>query len=236
MCDTCDKITLEAGSDGDSAYVYIAYASDTNGTNFSLTASNSLDYISIVSSTTPQTNNAALHSGNWVLFQGADGIATNVLYNNIVPGTTASTSYSLLDAYAVSAGTMAIGDKMVITGNISQSVNGDCQFELRFNGTQYSTKQSQFTLLSEILQMNYKVSITQASATSLYVETVALGSWPSGGSYGLDAMGSRVYMETISILDMDANAFSIEVYGRDGNTGAGATAISEQLTVELFKI
>lgn len=62
------------GIDGDNAYVYIAYASDANGTGFTLTFNPSLDYIAIKLTTTEiPTPVAADFAGLWKNYKGAAG-------------------------------------------------------------------------------------------------------------------------------------------------------------------
>jgi len=62
------------GEDGDSAYVYIAYASDNAGSGFTMTFDPALDYIAILSTDieiiSPQ---AADFSGLWKNYKGDDG-------------------------------------------------------------------------------------------------------------------------------------------------------------------
>lgn len=57
-----------------SAYVYIAYASDDQGTDFSLTPSETLDYIAIKSTTEPIASpQASDFTGLWQKYKGDDG-------------------------------------------------------------------------------------------------------------------------------------------------------------------
>lgn len=64
----------EDGEDGDSAYVYIAYASDSDGTDFTTTFNANLDYIAILSTDTeiasPQASDFA---GLWKNYKGVAG-------------------------------------------------------------------------------------------------------------------------------------------------------------------
>jgi hypothetical protein len=72
---TINRIIVHAapsGMTGQSAYVYVGYATDNAGTGFSTTPTASTKYISIISRTTPATNNAALHAGNWFAPASAD--------------------------------------------------------------------------------------------------------------------------------------------------------------------
>lgn len=63
------------GVDGDDAYVYIAYASDDTGTNFTTTFNDTLDYIAIKTTTTliasPQASDFV---GLWKNYKGVQGI------------------------------------------------------------------------------------------------------------------------------------------------------------------
>ena len=84
--------TGEAGADGQSAYVYIAYASDDQGTDFSLNFSapsgNPRTYIAILTTTTeillPAISNFA---GLWMKFIGDDGTGTGSGSDLILPAT-----------------------------------------------------------------------------------------------------------------------------------------------------
>ena len=66
--------TGAAGADGDDAYVYIAYASDANGTGFTTTFNASLNYIAIKSTATviasPQASD---FTGLWKNYKGETG-------------------------------------------------------------------------------------------------------------------------------------------------------------------
>lgn len=67
-----ELITLPTGTD--SAYVYIAYASDDQGTGFTLTFNPLLDYIAIKSTTAPITNpQASDFTGLWKNYKGETG-------------------------------------------------------------------------------------------------------------------------------------------------------------------
>jgi hypothetical protein len=64
------------GAAGANAYGYIAYASDTNGTNFSLTPSSALGFVAfLMSSTVLSPPMASNFAGKWVSFQGPAGPA-----------------------------------------------------------------------------------------------------------------------------------------------------------------
>ena len=64
----------DPGVDGEGAYVYIAYASDSSGTGFTMTFNPALDYIAIKSTnteiTTPQASD---FTGLWKNYKGATG-------------------------------------------------------------------------------------------------------------------------------------------------------------------
>jgi hypothetical protein len=55
--------------------LYVAYAADANGTNFSLAPSSALPYVAFLSTPAPITPTAASFAGRWVRFQGAAGAA-----------------------------------------------------------------------------------------------------------------------------------------------------------------
>lgn len=62
------------GADGDSAYVYIAYASDASGTGFTTTFNAALDYIAVKATTTEITTpQASDFTGLWKNYKGATG-------------------------------------------------------------------------------------------------------------------------------------------------------------------
>ncbi len=62
------------GADGDDAYVYIAYASDANGTGFTMVFNAALDYIAIKSTTVPIANPAVGDfAGLWKKYKGEPG-------------------------------------------------------------------------------------------------------------------------------------------------------------------
>lgn len=64
----------DKGDDGASAYVYIRYASDTSGTGFSATPSDSLTYIGVLATTTAiETPQASDFTGKWSLYKGPQG-------------------------------------------------------------------------------------------------------------------------------------------------------------------
>ena len=65
-----------AGAAGVSAFNYIAYASDTSGTGFSVTPGSGLNYVAfLTSSTVISSPNAGNFAGLWKQFVGADGAA-----------------------------------------------------------------------------------------------------------------------------------------------------------------
>jgi hypothetical protein len=67
---------LSGGTAGSSAYVYVGYASDTNGTGFSLTPTNGLNYVAFLASTSPISSPAASNfAGLWRQYIGAAGAA-----------------------------------------------------------------------------------------------------------------------------------------------------------------
>jgi len=68
------KIKGEDGEPGDSAYVYIAYASSAAGADFTLAFDPDLDYIAILS-TTEEISSPAVgdFAGLWKNYKGADG-------------------------------------------------------------------------------------------------------------------------------------------------------------------
>jgi hypothetical protein len=67
--------TGATGPAGASAYVYTAWASDTNGTGFSTTPAAGLTYFGVLTSDTAITPTAADLAGLWAFVQGPQGIA-----------------------------------------------------------------------------------------------------------------------------------------------------------------
>ena len=88
------------GVDGDSAYVYIAYASASDGTGFTTTFNASLDYVAILSSTTEITTPAAGNfTGLWKKYKGEDGVNGDPGSGIVWRGTwSVATSYVQYDA------------------------------------------------------------------------------------------------------------------------------------------
>ena len=63
------------GTDGEKAFVYVAYGSDSSGTGFTLTFSASLNYIAIIATSTEIPSPVASDfTGLWVKYVGLDGI------------------------------------------------------------------------------------------------------------------------------------------------------------------
>ena len=63
-----------AGTDGDDAYVYVAYASADDGTGFTMTFNAALEYIAILSTATAIAVPAAGDfAGLWCKYKGSDG-------------------------------------------------------------------------------------------------------------------------------------------------------------------
>jgi hypothetical protein len=62
------------GQDGKSAFVYVRYAADDQGTNFSSVPNINLPYISVKSSLFPLPDVKESHAGNWNKYLGEDGI------------------------------------------------------------------------------------------------------------------------------------------------------------------
>lgn len=70
-----------AGADGDSCYIYIAYASDDSGTGFTTTFNAALDYVAIlVSETEIETPEASDFAGLWKNYKGSTGAAGSMAW------------------------------------------------------------------------------------------------------------------------------------------------------------
>jgi hypothetical protein len=93
------------GTDGASSYTYIAYASDSSGTDFTMTFNSALDYIAIKTTTTPITSpQASDFVGLWKNYKGATGAAATVDVGDTTtlnPGQSASVSNSGSSSAAV---------------------------------------------------------------------------------------------------------------------------------------
>lgn len=62
-----------AGPDGENAYIYVGYASNASGDNFSLTPSDDLAYIAVLNTTTEITPQASDFAGLWRYSKGPTG-------------------------------------------------------------------------------------------------------------------------------------------------------------------
>lgn len=82
------------GNDGASAYLYVAYASDANGSNFSTTPSSSLKFRAEIHPDEPiETLTANDFAGKWVKYIGDDGNGVdNVTATTLSPGSQATAS------------------------------------------------------------------------------------------------------------------------------------------------
>lgn len=113
-----------AGEDGSSAYVYIAYASDANGTGFTTTFSPTLNYIAIKSTNTEIVSpQASDFTGLWFNYKGekgdqgpqgekGDAATVNVGTTTTgLPGTSASVVNSGSTSAAILDFTIPRGDK-----------------------------------------------------------------------------------------------------------------------------
>jgi len=114
----------DTGDDGESAYVYIAYASDTNGTGFTTTFSPTLNYIAIKSTNTEIVSpQASDFTGLWFNYKGekgdqgpqgekGDAATVNVGTTTTgLPGTSASVVNSGSTSAAILDFTIPRGDK-----------------------------------------------------------------------------------------------------------------------------
>jgi hypothetical protein len=67
------SVTGPAGADGDNAYLYIAYAHNNLGSEFTTTFDPTKNWIGIITSTTPLTPTVDDFSGKWFNYKGATG-------------------------------------------------------------------------------------------------------------------------------------------------------------------
>ena len=114
------------GADGASAYVYIAYASDSSGTGFTTTFNASLDYIAVKPTTSPIASpSASDFTGLWKNYKGATGAtgATGAAGSNGTNGADGAKWYS--GSTDPSSGTGANGDFYLQTGVGSTGIIGD---------------------------------------------------------------------------------------------------------------
>lgn len=83
-----------AGADGDDAYLYLAFASDSSGTGFSLTPAAGLDYVAFKASTTALTPVVGDFSGLWRKYIGTDGAGAGDMILAIVQTVTGAKTFT----------------------------------------------------------------------------------------------------------------------------------------------
>lgn len=100
-----DAVKIPDGKDGTSSYTYIAYASNTNGDDFSLTASDNLAYIAFLISETKIENPSQTDFQNvpFVKFIGGGGAAETAV--DSVNGKTGTVTLNFEDVGADQSGT-----------------------------------------------------------------------------------------------------------------------------------
>ena len=105
------------GDDGDSAYVYVRYASDNQGTGFSATPSDSLPYIGVLATDTAIANpSASDFDGLWSLYIGPKGD----------PGTPGTNGTRGTKTYFGTAVTGTSTTAAVFDTDIEDALAGDC--------------------------------------------------------------------------------------------------------------
>ena len=107
----------DKGDDGASAFIYIRYASDNQGTGFSVTPSDSLPYIGVLATTEEiETPSASDFTGLWVLFKGPKGD----------PGTPGTNGTRGTKTYFGTAVTGTSTTAAVFDTDIEDALAGDC--------------------------------------------------------------------------------------------------------------
>lgn len=242
MCDCQDQITLPVGQDGASAYVYIGYASDNTGTGFSTTPSNSLDYISVKSSATPQTNNSTLHTSNWAKYQGDDG--TNgvdyapILYNSFDAASTSNGAYTLLDNYELPADTLADnGDVIDVVAYVESTsltttgVEQQKEFEFRVAGSHFTAKLASYLMdiNDKIITFRFKISRVSSTSVRILAETTACNS----NYFGTH---TTTLFDDVTVLNLTTNTLMLALYGKNTAAIPAETIEVKQFLVQKSKI
>lgn len=229
------------GDAGDSSYTYIAYASDDIGTGFTTTFNSALNYIGIITSTTPLTPVSSDFNGKWFNYKGATG-ATGA------PGTPGISDVSRL-LYS-SAGTLSISnstadlDTFTIDADIL-STNGDnIEIECTFFATTPVagvTKVGQIGLnsnyyggfgdnLENIDKYHIRMIITRQSATTI-------GYWFESEIFakGAGFLHYRLFgqAEGVAVLNLTTNTNTIKFQA--GTTSAGTTMSLRNRFIKLNK-
>lgn len=237
MCDCQDNITLPVGQDGVSAYVYVGYASDNAGTGFSTTPSNSLDYISVKSTSSPQTNNAGLHAGNWAKYQGDDGTNGNdftpILYNSFVGTSTTSGSFTQLDTFTVAANTLEDnGDTLDVFAFVdTAAVTQQKALEFRIGGTHFTSKITSFLIDINDKSIVLKAKVSRVSATSI---RVVLETKASNENHF--ETHSTLVFDDATVSNLTSNSLVIAVFGKNIDISPSEAITIRQFLIQKSKI
>lgn len=112
------------GVDGDDAYVYVAYASADDGTDFTMTFNAALEYIAILSTATAIASPAVGDfAGLWAKYVGTDGagVTSETVGFTITSGATPKTLTVALDANVAgtNTGDQTISDATITTSDVT---------------------------------------------------------------------------------------------------------------------
>lgn len=230
------------GDDGESSYTYIAYASDNIGTGFTTTFSASLNYIGIITSTTPLTPVSSDFNGKWFNYKGATGATgaagspgvtdvSRLLYSSA--GTLSiSNSTADLDTFTINAGVLSTnGDNLEIecTFFATTPVNGVtklCQIGLNSNYYGHSGDN-----LVNLDKYHIRMIITRQSATTVgyWIESEIFmrnSEFLYYRSFGQD--------EGVVVSNLTTNTNTIKF--RAGTSSAGTTMVLRNRFIKLNKL
>lgn len=235
----CDQITIPNGQDGEDAYVYIAYADDSNGNGFD-TSDQTKDYISIVSTNQQKTNDKSLHSGNWHQWaSGAAGTNGGILYNNNSSKSTTNTSLTQLMSATVSGGTIAKDDDVVRIKAVLEKDTTDPQevsAELRIWWS--SNVSSFYTSKVSVFRMS---DYDSTGVIDVYLTRVANDAATADTSFErssrdlYEVVGAQRFFddttEFANSVDWDNDDLEVEVYASVSD-GSGLAVRNEHLSVE----
>lgn len=240
-CGDCDDLQLSSGQDGQDVYLYIGYADDTSGSNFTTDPSKDRKYISLVKTTTKKTNDKSLHNneGEWKKYIGDNGSSAGgaqILYNDNTTQSTSNSNYTQLQTFTVSSGKLSTnGDALRIKTAIRQPSSEEAQLELRIwessaTSTFYTKKVNHFFLPANDeegildVQLN-RVDNTSASADTAF-QTVGGDRYQVNSNVRFFDRDSKLN----SPLDFDSQGLEIEVFLQT----TGGTVYCDHLSIEYI--
>jgi hypothetical protein len=219
------------GTDGDSSYTYIAYASDASGTGFTTTFNSALNYIAIKTTTAAILSPAAADfAGLWKLYGASSG--STLLANNVTVDTPTDgiglASYQTLKTYTLPAGTLANdGDSIEIDSFVVGASTGTFNAGIFVNGT-ISSVASGANLGAGQSKLIFKAFLVRTSATTVmytYNRQIATSA-PIVGNY-------TGYVASLAVNNLGTltNTFSIR-----GASDPGTTTQAISLTIKKYNI